>query len=239
MSAEVGQVLDGPTVVELLATFGREHSRVEEAVTDALRHAIRAGEALLAAKALVRDGEWLRWWDANLSVPRTTGLAYMRLAEGQHHLPSGVSIKAALRLLQEHGVDRSKSVPRIDLATRDEVARLLAEGVAKTAVARRLGVSRQAVHAIADPAYRAKRKAADERRRARRRAALKALRRQEQDKAATGTPFSAVYAGIHDLTDRVGAFADNAATPEHRAIANAALARLHEARDEIVKGLGL
>lgn len=239
MGVEVGQVLDQPTLVGLSETINREHAAVEACLQDGIGHAISAGEALISAKEAVPRGEWVRWVGANLDTGIATVNAYVRLAVFRDQLPEGLRhVADARRFLSEAGLLRQVGPAPVDL-DQDEARRLRAGGLSYKKIGECLGVSDTTVRLCLDEHARKKARARSAQHARRRRAAERALRREEQDRAVKATPFSAVYAGIHDLTDRVGAFADNAATSEHRAIANAALARLHEARDEIVKGLGL
>lgn len=66
-------------------------------------HAIRAGEALLTARAQVERGGWLDWMERNLTMDVTTGYRYMRIAEyRQQVIESKVeSIERAIVLLAD------------------------------------------------------------------------------------------------------------------------------------------
>lgn len=78
----VGQV----SPPELAAVANREHALVCEAGTSLVEHAIRAGEALTAAKAGLAHGEWLPWLEANFRGSRQTADNYRRLAANCQHV---------------------------------------------------------------------------------------------------------------------------------------------------------
>jgi len=67
--------------LQVLATeLAAEHRACEAALQSTLAHAIRAGELLQEAKALVRHGEWLSWLAAHFEGSVRTAQAYMRVA---------------------------------------------------------------------------------------------------------------------------------------------------------------
>lgn len=57
-----------------------EHSAAIEASAKATRHAIRAGQLLIEAKAAVPHGGWLAWLSDNCRLSERTAQRYMRLA---------------------------------------------------------------------------------------------------------------------------------------------------------------
>ena len=66
---------------ELRAEIDREHEAAVAAFRASVAHAIRAGELLAEAKALVGHGHWLNWVDANFPASRRTAQDYMYLAK--------------------------------------------------------------------------------------------------------------------------------------------------------------
>lgn len=78
------------------------HREIEAHALSAAEKALKAGAALIEAKALVRHGEWAAWL-AGTGVPERTGQGYMRLA--RYGLKSATvadlgGIKAALEWLR-------------------------------------------------------------------------------------------------------------------------------------------
>jgi hypothetical protein len=70
----------------LIPQIKEAHERAEAAqqtsYTQALEHAIKAGELLTIAKEAVGHGGWATWRQQNLAnIPQTTASLYMRLAE--------------------------------------------------------------------------------------------------------------------------------------------------------------
>jgi hypothetical protein len=85
----------------------------------ALEQADRCGRALLAAKAQVRHGEWMRWLKENFDHSTSTAERWMRLAENSSRVPNLASAKSmneALRMIEEHHAPASLQ----DEATGDE-----------------------------------------------------------------------------------------------------------------------
>ena len=89
----------------LAETIRREHGAVGHAACNMLSHAMAAGDALAAAKAKVRHGEWARWLRRETDLTERTAQRYLQLAAARAQLeanPSrttGSSIAGALRLL--------------------------------------------------------------------------------------------------------------------------------------------
>jgi hypothetical protein len=64
----------------LAADINREHAACATALQTTLRHAIRAGELLAEAKALLPHGQWLPWLEAHFAGSERSAQAYMRVA---------------------------------------------------------------------------------------------------------------------------------------------------------------
>jgi hypothetical protein len=65
---------------ELAAVANREHALAMQALGSVMQHAKTAGEALLAAKALQKHGDWLPWLEANFEASRSHAYRYMTIA---------------------------------------------------------------------------------------------------------------------------------------------------------------
>jgi Protein of unknown function (DUF3102) len=72
-----GEVLDLPT---LATRANRWHANAGNAHRSMVESAVRAGEALLAAKSLCRHGTWTAWLAANFNASHDTANKYMRCA---------------------------------------------------------------------------------------------------------------------------------------------------------------
>jgi hypothetical protein len=76
----------------------------ERNLRDAVQHALRAGRALVAAKAQLPHGKWMAWLRTNFDRDIGTAGRYMRLADNWHSAPNiqqSESIRQALRLIAE------------------------------------------------------------------------------------------------------------------------------------------
>lgn len=67
---------------DLAETANREHEQAIGAATAMVRHALNAGDALLAAKAQTAPGQWTRWLASRFVASPETANVYMALA---HH----------------------------------------------------------------------------------------------------------------------------------------------------------
>jgi hypothetical protein len=79
--AKSAEVLPPVDLTALAKQINDNHSAIVSAAKSAVTKAIAAGEALIAAKAAVPDGTWLRWLKANCIVSERTAQLYMQLAE--------------------------------------------------------------------------------------------------------------------------------------------------------------
>jgi len=69
-----------PTLGALAGTANREHVAVIRARDEFVEHAIKAGEALIEAKAQVKHGEWRAWLEDHFDASERTAQIYMRVA---------------------------------------------------------------------------------------------------------------------------------------------------------------
>jgi hypothetical protein len=84
------------TLDDLAAVARAEHDAFERDARSAIAHAIRAGEALTAAKAKVAHGEWLPWLEANFPATRRTASNYMALAANGKRVAHLDTVRAGL-----------------------------------------------------------------------------------------------------------------------------------------------
>ena len=64
----------------LAAQINAEHQACATALRTTLAHAVRAGELLAEAKAVVGHGGWLPWLETNFTGSERTARNYMRVA---------------------------------------------------------------------------------------------------------------------------------------------------------------
>lgn len=108
----VDAVLDGLSPPELAIRANEAHARVRMAGEAMVTYAIEAGDALIAAKAKVRHGEWLPWLEANFDGSRWTASGYMRLASNGERVPhlEDLPLRKALEAI---GIEARKEEARL------------------------------------------------------------------------------------------------------------------------------
>ena len=98
---------------KLAVEINREHSKVEKYMSQAVTHAIAAGERLIEAKSLVKHGEWLPWLKSNFGGSESIAQFYMQLARNPEHVRDLKTIREALKVTREINAakkQRSKSI---------------------------------------------------------------------------------------------------------------------------------
>ncbi len=73
-------VIEPVDLTDLAATANKEHDLARQSGENMVVHAIRAGEALSAAKENVEHGEWLPWVKANFEASLRTAQVYMAVS---------------------------------------------------------------------------------------------------------------------------------------------------------------
>lgn len=68
-----------PELRKLAGQIDEQHSKCREAMMRGIEHALKAGELLTDAKALVPHGQWLLWLQDNCEVSQRTAQLYMQL----------------------------------------------------------------------------------------------------------------------------------------------------------------
>jgi hypothetical protein len=86
----------------LAVKIGREVEAAEADFVSAVKHAIRAGELLIEAKAQMKHGKWLDWVNSvGLCMSARTAQRYMAVARNASRVSHTESINAALEVLAE------------------------------------------------------------------------------------------------------------------------------------------
>lgn len=117
-----------PSPPELADVANREHALVGQAVGAMVEHAIRAGEALVAAKAQVNHGGWLPWLDANFNGSNRHAERYMMVAANSTRvadLDEGLSLRAVVKRLErinrEEKADEARQLGIAPVTASDDV----------------------------------------------------------------------------------------------------------------------
>ena len=105
----------GPTLPDLPRQARDAHIAAGRAVNDAVAHALAAGRALTAAKALVPDGQWTDWVKKNCDFSDRHAPRYIALAEAA----SGHNVSADLLSLSLRAAMRRLTPPTARLASHD------------------------------------------------------------------------------------------------------------------------
>lgn len=251
-SAVVGEVQ--PTLDELGGTAAREHGLVVQAGTAMIEHAIRAGEALLAARdqycgpllqdrSLSQNQVWMAWLAENFPGARNTASGYMRVASHQDAIRSALrdpTLGEALRYIR--GLQPSLGGVRVTpQEVIDEARRLRGQGLAFTEIAPLLGISAATVRRHLDPAARRRYCETNRRKKQRERMAAKVAARATRDRAVRekGGTLAESYSRLRRTEQEVDSARFAATNREIRVTLNAVLTSLHEAEDHLVRALGI
>jgi hypothetical protein len=92
-------------LAELAAQINTEHDECKATFKRGLDHAMRAGDLLIQAKALVGHGNWLLWFREHCHMAERTAQVYMRLARHRPQVesagPAGLTIDSMLATLAQ------------------------------------------------------------------------------------------------------------------------------------------
>lgn len=112
---------DDRELAELAAKANEEAARGDAAVKHSMKHYRAAGEALLAAKARVGHGKWLKWLAENFHYSQVTANKYMQLADNPDKVKPGSNLTQAMReLAEERAADQSIRLAETDDEPADE-----------------------------------------------------------------------------------------------------------------------
>lgn len=237
-------VADAPQSLDALAsTANREHELCESATQAAYAHALRAGDALLAARKQLEPGEWMGWLLGNFNGSQSAASNYMRIATYKDRVQPGMGVKAAVAALRGLPDVTPTGPPRLyDDSTRTAAVTAIEGGATYEDVARRVGVSASTIYGWKHPHKRREQKA---RAIAQRRAAAAALAKAERDKAIRSAvrKAGAALAEAYSMTARMSGVltqAEQEATSEEaRAALEDARTHYHKMSDAIVRALGV
>jgi hypothetical protein len=215
-------------------TIRREHEQVVAHGLAVIEHAIRAGDALIAAKAIIPPGQFRDWMDREvLSVPMCR--AYMRIARHkdivQFQQPATISM--ALQLLR--GADTIDEIPG---SVQAEVRRMRSAGATWREITEELGVSEKRARRIWDPEG-AKRLARDQQR-----STIKArIERRTAERMAlskkAGGGYSDGYSQLRRLMQLIDGLARTAPEQEVRKNMTLAMSSMNTVEDHFVRAMKL
>ena len=246
-----------PSLAELAKQANEEHELVERQVeivvqgmSRGLRHAMAAGDALEAARALVPAGQWGQWVDSNINYSKATATLYMRLAhyrpeveqwiaDGAPGATGNSQILAAHRAIAGLPAANQAGSVVYDDSIRKEAREMRKLGMSNKQIAEHLGVSRNTIKSWFDPGY-----AKAERQRyylqqKRRKAEKKALELQERLSRAKARkdPLGESYALLRQTLIQLDAAGSD--DPEVRQLLVSAAAAAREALNKTWKAIEL
>ena len=100
---------------DLVPQIVEEHEAADRCHSEAVIHAIRAGELLLEAKSKVQHGAWRNWLQSYCDLKERTAQVYMQLAQLPPEIRSSaadLSMRGALATIaRKHAItDQSKTI---------------------------------------------------------------------------------------------------------------------------------
>jgi transposase-like protein len=234
-----------PTLDALAETANREHQLVLQAGEAMVGHAIGAGEALLAAREEIVDGDWQPWIEENFVGCLSTAHNYMRVAIHKDAVQGLPSMRQALTSITgQAGLVKGRR-PIYPAEIVEEAKALHEEGAGINEIAREFGASNDTVLKWVDPEYRERRKRAqresakrtrEEKNRERAKREQTRLRKVAREK---GGGIAEAYSLACRMEDQIGRAEREASNREAKAALAAAGAHFRNMRDEIVRALGV
>jgi len=235
------------SLADLAVTINHEHDLAYRSALDTLEHAIRCGQGLIEARAMIPDGRWGQWMKDNLNVSPHAATRYMRIATHADRLLTGdrqpKSINAAITYLRDIDAPaittgRNGRRPTFDV---DEAKRLRKLGMTYVDIGDAVGVSDVAVWRQLTPGATRRAITYTNRARTQRRAERRALIEKEltQRVARVGGAPADAYAFLRKCAIALDRALADADTDEMRRTLRDALAYTHRAEDAITRALGI
>jgi predicted transcriptional regulator len=243
--AETQVDLFARTPAELADVANQEYEASYAAASTALEHALRSGEALLAARDKVPTGGWLSWLSENFTGAQATAQQFMRLAYHRDAIQPGLTVKHAYRsiagLPASDGAARRGRKGLPDDGILKDAARMRREGMTYEAIGEVFGVSDSAVQMWLNPSRRDKARAKKRRDYQQRRAAQAEIARRRRDAAVKriGGGTAEVYSFLRKASQQAEALRIGNEGSELSGALRKAINHLYAAEDEIVRALGV
>jgi hypothetical protein len=219
------------TLEELADAVRREHALAAQAGATMVEHAIRAGDALRAAKNQIERGGWERWIAQEFPDKHAKTLRlYMRLSKYQEHVRTMQpgSIVHAQQLLA------GEAIRPHETELRDAARNLSQRGKTQKQITAELGVSLYAVQSWLNPRLLERRRSL---RAQESRAARRALHQQQRQSSVrkVGGPIAEGYALVRRALQTMEHASEGQLDSEARQAVLKAISRLHAAEDQIVR----
>lgn len=228
----------------LAETVNREYTLAYDSAVQALEHAIACGEALIEARTLVPDGQWVKWVKENLNINTGTMHRFIRLATYKDELGAAerkpTSINAAIGYLKQIDVPAARSnrngrKPTFDV---EEAKRLHKQGLTYKRIGEILGVSDVAIAYQLNPDAPRKKHIHNARYKQRRNEERKALEKATVAKqvAKTGGAVAEAYSLIRRAEAALEQAQKETKVPNRLSLKEA-MSHLHKAEDAVVAAL--
>jgi hypothetical protein len=108
----------GSDLNTLATTVRTEHQAVGYAARNVLEHAMAAGDALIAARALIPEGRWGRWLRNHCDLSERHARRYVTLATAREEIEErtrvsapDLSLRGALKLIQKRAPSSDGALP--------------------------------------------------------------------------------------------------------------------------------
>lgn len=219
------------TLEDLARTIEAEHQATARAGRAMVEHAIKCGQALLAAKEQVPQGHWERWLlDTFPDRTTKTWRLYMRIAKHREQ----VRASGASNLNEAHRLLAGEPARRGDAQMKARAIELRGKGMSYQAIATEVGASHHAVSTWCDPKLAEKRRARQNQqsKKARRAAGARA---RAKFMTATGGPLDDAFRKVRVAQQSLEeASTEQDRTKEQLAAIRLAVTKLQHAEDQIV-----
>lgn len=228
---------------ELAGRANAEHEKVGQSLTDALIHALAAGEVLLVAREQVGPRGWVKWCAENVEIADSTIGTYMRIAFYRDELGGAAGVVEAREALVGFPAVNAQGNGGHDEVVRQKARDLVGEGMTINAVSDLFGVAHTTVHSWVDPAWGKRQRkltdAATRRARLARKALAEKQARDERDALAksSGGASSKAYALVRKALLELDRAHGEAKTPGEREALRSAVALTHKAEDQLVRAM--
>jgi len=225
---------------ELGRLASAEHEMGVESGLQMIRHIVRAGEALLAARNKIPAGGWLAWCDKHFISSPTTASTYMRIAFYQSEIPGGTKnlIEARDLLRGLPAITGHPGSGGYGNDIKKEAARLRRDGLTLEQVSEKLGISFSTIAKWGGKNLTARQK--ESQRKKELNAGRRALKEAERDRTmkAADERASEVYFALRKASKTLDQLRDERGQEPSSGSLTEAIARCHQAEAVLFKIFG-